>query len=142
MLTRKADATWQGKLKTGRGHVKLASGALEKDFSFNARFGHDSGTNPEELVAAAHASCFSMALAQHLSDAGYDVDRVQTRAEVELEKMAAGFAISHIQLISEAAVPNIDDQDFRRIAEDAKIACPVSKALAGTMIDLTATLKQ
>ena len=140
MPTSTASATWTGNLKEGKGSMKTGSGALDGPFSFATRFEGKPGTNPEELLGAAHAGCFSMAFSHGASQAGHTPRRVQTSAKVYLEKVEGGFAITHIQLAMEADIPGITEPDFRRLAEEAKKGCPVSKALAGVKIELEAKL--
>jgi osmotically inducible protein OsmC len=120
--------------------MRLGSGAFEGAYSFTSRFENGPGTNPEELLGAAHAGCFSMALSAGLSRAGHPPTRVHTTAEVHIERGEAGFGITRIDLRTEAEVPGIDDETFRREAESAKSGCPVSKALAATEITLDAKL--
>jgi osmotically inducible protein OsmC len=138
--TRKAQAVWQGKLKTGAGTFRLGEAGPEHPFTFKARFEEDSATNPEELIGAAHAACFTMALTKKLEDAGHAPAEITTTAEVALNQVPFGFAITHIQLTTRAKVPGVGEDEFKTLAEDAKIGCPVSKALAGTVIDLDAKL--
>ncbi len=140
MPTRNAEAVWEGDLKAGRGSVKLGSGAFQGNYSFGTRFEQAPGTNPEELIGAAHAGCFSMALAAALSRAGHPPTRIHTTARVSLEKVGESFSITRIQLQTEARVPGLDATAFREQAEGAKKNCPVSRALAGTQIDLEAKL--
>ncbi|MBY6261861.1 OsmC family peroxiredoxin [Azospirillum sp. 412522] len=140
MAMRQSDAEWRGDLKSGSGKMRLGSGAFEGSYSFPSRFENGQGTNPEELIAAAHAGCFSMALSAGLAQAGHAPTRVHTTAKVHLEKDGAGFAISRIELECEAEIPGIDDATFQEQAKGAKANCPVSKALAGTQISLTAKL--
>ncbi len=140
MPTRNANAVWEGNLKEGNGRVKLGSGAFEGKYSFATRFESAPGTNPEELIAAAHAGCFSMALAAGLGKAGFNPQRVATTAKVTLDKVGEGFKITKIVLETEAAIPNIDDKTFQEHASKAKAGCPVSQALAATPIDLNAKL--
>ncbi len=140
MPIRKASAVWNGNLKQGKGSLKLGSGAFEGSYSFTSRFEDGSGTNPEELIGAAHAGCFSMALSANLSKAGYEPKSVQTSAEVNLAKVADGFEIASIILRVEAYVPDIDAAKFLEHAENAKKNCPVSKALLGVEITLEAKL--
>ena len=140
MATSTASATWSGNLKDGKGSMKTGSGAFEVPFSFATRFEGKPGTNPEELIGAAHAGCFSMAFSHGASQAGHVPKRVQTSAKVYLEKVESGFAITRIQLAMEADIPGITEADFRRLAEEAKKGCPVSKALAGVKIELEAKL--
>ena len=140
MAVRTSNAEWRGDLRQGKGRMSLGSGAFEGPFSFGTRFEEEKGTNPEELIGAAHAGCFSMALSAALSKEGYVPDEVKTTARVHLEKSGDGFAITRIELSTEARIPNIDDATFQKFAEGAKKGCPVSKALAGTQIDLDARL--
>jgi osmotically inducible protein OsmC len=140
MPTRDGHARWEGGLREGAGNVDTASGALSSPYSASSRFEDGSGTNPEELLGAAHASCFSMALTNILESAGHDPRYVDTTAKVTLKAQDGGFVIPTIELITEASVPGIDDADFQGHAETAKKECPLSKALAGPEISLTATL--
>jgi osmotically inducible protein OsmC len=140
MATRKAEAVWEGNLREGGGRVKLGSGAYEGPYSFRSRFEEGTGTNPEELIAAAHAGCFSMALSAGLTKAGYTARRIHTTASVSLEQAGEGFRITRIQLDTEAEVPRLDEKAFQQQAEAAKSGCPVSVALAGTEISLRARL--
>ena len=138
MATRNADAVWKGNLKDGEGRVRF--GTFDKPYSFKSRFEDGEGTNPEELIAAAHAGCFTMALSHGLSQAGHEPKEVRTTAKVHLEKTAGGFAIPKIELETVADVPGIDDAAFQKQAEEAKKNCPVSKVLAGADISLNAKL--
>ncbi|NJC64598.1 OsmC family protein [Planosporangium flavigriseum] len=140
MPTRTSSARWQGSLKEGAGTMALGSGAFEGPYSFPSRFEDGQGTNPEELIAAAHAGCFSMAFANALSQAGHVPNSVDTRASVHLNKTDAGFGITRIDLVTQGSVPGIDEAEFQKIAEQAKVNCPVSKALATVEITLDATL--
>jgi len=140
MAVRSAEAEWRGNLLEGTGTVKLASGAFQGRYSFASRFESGQGTNPEELIGAAHAGCFSMALSAGLSKAGFRPARIHTVAHVHLEKAGEGFAITRIDLETEADVAGIDAATFQSYAENAKNNCPVSKALAGTNISLQARL--
>ena len=140
MPTSKANAQWNGDLKNGNGTMELESGSYKGAYSFASRFENGDGTNPEELIGAAHAGCFSMALSLELSEAGYDPESIDTRAEVTFEVVDSDPGITGIKLITEANVPDIDDDKFQQFAEGAKEGCPVSKALAGTEILLDATL--
>jgi osmotically inducible protein OsmC len=140
MPTRSADARWEGSLKDGKGTMRLGGGAYEGPYSFASRFEDGTGTNPEELLGAAHAGCFSMALSAGLGRAGHDPDSVSTTAAVHLEKGDSGFSITRIHLTTQAVVPGMDDAEFQQVAADAKQNCPVSKALAGVEITLDATL--
>jgi osmotically inducible protein OsmC len=140
MPARNANAVWEGTLKGGKGKMRLGSGAFDGDYSFPSRFEEGRGTNPEELIGAAHAGCFSMALAHGLSQAGYSPKRINTDAKVNLEKVEEGFKITSIELNTEAEIPEIEEQEFLKHAEGAKRNCPVSKALGGTEIKLRAKL--
>jgi osmotically inducible protein OsmC len=140
MATRSASAVWEGGLKDGRGSVRLGSGAFEGAYSFASRFESGTGTNPEELIGAAHSGCFSMALAAGLGRAGYAPKRIRTTAKVHLEKVGEAFRITRIDLDTEAEIPKIDAKTFHEQAEGAKKNCPVSVALAGTEIMLNARL--
>jgi osmotically inducible protein OsmC len=141
MPTRTANARWNGSLTEGDGTMRMASGAYEGPYSFQSRFEEGDGTNPEELIAAAHAGCFSMALSGELGRSGHEVETVETEARVHLEKVDDGFAIKRIELRTRASVPGIDAGDFQQHAEAAKKGCPVSQALAAVeSIDLDAQL--
>ena len=140
MAVRSAEAEWKGDLKQGTGTMKLGSGAYEGSYSFASRFEQGKGTNPEELIGAAHAGCFSMALSAGLAKAGHPPKRVHTSARVHLEQVGDGFGITRIELTTEAEVPGIDAKAFQEQAEGAKKGCPVSKALAGVDIHLDARL--
>lgn len=140
MPARTASAVWMGDLKSGKGSMRLGSGAYEGQFSFASRFEEGTGTNPEELAGAAHAGCFSMAFSNELSKAGFVPTRVATTAKVHLEQGAGGFAISHIDLVCEAQVPRIDPAKFQEIAAAAKKGCPISKLFTGAQINLEAKL--
>ena len=140
MAIRTAKAQWDGTLKEGKGTMSLGSGAFQGPYSFASRFEQGTGTNPEELIGAAHAGCFSMALAAALGKAGFTPRRVSTAASVHLDPVEGGFAITAIDLKTEAAVPGIDNTKFQEIADGAKKGCPVSKALAGAKINLDAKL--
>ena len=140
MPTRTAEGTWNGGLKDGNGDVKTGSGAINGKYSFGSRFENGTGTNPEELIGAAHAGCYSMALAAGLGKAGFNPQRVHTTAQVTIDKVGEGFKITKIRLRSEAKVPNIDPKQFQEIAEKTKTGCPVSQALSATPIELEAKL--
>ncbi len=140
MIKRKARARWQGDLREGQGSIELESGVFSGRYSFSTRFKEEKGTNPEELIGAAHAACFSMALSAALSKDGYEVEEIQTEATVSMEKGSAGFAITGIKLNTTARVKEIEMEDFARYASDAKQDCPVSKALAAVDIRLEAHL--
>jgi len=136
-----AQAVWEGTLQQGKGTMRVGSGAFEGAYSYDSRFEGGAGTNPEELIGAAHAGCFSMALSMLLEKAGHPPREIRTRAEVTLLEVDDGFAITRIMLETEADVPGMDAEAFAKQAEAAKSGCPVSKALAGTQIELRATLK-
>ena len=141
MPKRTASARWDGSLQEGSGTMRMASGAYEGPYSFQSRFEEGDGTNPEELIAAAHAGCFSMALSAGLGQAGHEPDSVETEATVQLDKVGDGFAITHILLRTRARVPGIDADEFQQQAQAAKDGCPVSKALGGVgSIELDAEL--
>lgn len=140
MPARRAEAEWRGNLKTGGGRLKVGSGILDVPYSFRDRFENGMGTNPEELLGAAHAGCFTMALAADLSTAGHPPEHIHTTATVTIEREGEGFGITKIELATEATVPGMDSAAFKARAEGAKKNCPVSKALAGTAIILTAKL--
>ena len=140
MADRKATAEWNGTLAQGEGRMALGSGAFEGKFSFNTRMGDEPGTNPEELIAAALAGCYSMALNATLEKQGTPASRVNSQAVVHFGKGEAGFAISGIDLETKAVVNGISEEDFRQTAESVKETCPVSKALAAVPIRLTASL--
>lgn len=127
MPVRKSEAVWRGTLKEGAGTMKLASGRYEGPYTYSSRFEEAAGTNPEELVGAAHAGCFSMFLAALLTERGYEPESVHTTAAVHL---GAGPTIKKIELDCEAKVPGVGDAEFRELAAQAKAECPVSKALA------------
>ena len=140
-ISRHATAHWEGDLKSGQGRLSTPQSGLMEDtrYAFNSRFGDEKGTNPEELIAAAHAGCFTMALSAKLTEAGHPPARLDTRADVDLS-MDDGPSFSQIRLKVDAQVPGIDDAKFQSIAEDAKKNCPVSKALSAVPISLQATL--
>ncbi len=140
MPVRKADAVWEGNINDGKGTMKFGSGAYEGAFSFASRFGDGKGTNPEELLGAAHAGCYSMALSFSLGSAGFAPEYIHTAAKVHIDKDGDGFTITAIDLETEARVPGIDEKAFLAQAEAVKKGCPVSRALAGVEIRLKATL--
>ncbi len=140
MAIRQAQAVWQGGLRGGKGAVRLGSGAFEGAYSFSSRFEEGAGTNPEELIAAAHAGCYSMALSAGLEKAGFTPTRVQTTARVTFERLDEGPRITQIELVCEAQVPGIDEAAFMREAEAAKSGCPISVALKAVNIVLNAKL--
>ncbi len=141
MPVRTAEARWQRSLQDGSGTMRLGSGAFEGSYSFKSRMENGAGTNPEELIGAAHAGCFSMAFANALSQAGHKPQEIRTTASVHFDKTDQEWGISRIDLATEGNVPGVDEATFKRLAEDAKKNCPVSKALAATPITLSATLK-
>jgi osmotically inducible protein OsmC len=140
MPTRTADAQWDGLLKDGSGTMRFGSGAYEGAYSFSSRFENGTGTNPEELIAAAAAGCYSMALSGDLGGAGHEVVRVHTTADVTIAKDGGGFTITGIALRTEADVPGLADDEFQRIAEGTRQACPVARLLTGAPITLEAKL--
>ena len=140
MPTRNADAVWEGDLKSGKGTMKLGSGAYTGAYSFQSRFESGAGTNPEELIGAAHAGCFSMALSAGLTQAKLTPRRIHTTARVHLENVDGSFRITRIELDTEGDVPGLDAKGFAEHAETAKKSCPVSVALAGVQISLNARL--
>jgi lipoyl-dependent peroxiredoxin len=139
-MKRKAEAVWKGSLTEGTGSMKFGSGAFEGAYSFASRFESGTGTNPEELIGAAHAGCFSMAFSAELGAAGHTPDEISTVAEVTLEKGDAGFAITKIHLTTRGKVPGIEESEFLKVAEAAKKGCPVSVLLAAAEITLDAKL--
>src|SRR5437762_14064115 len=140
-MQRKGSAVWTGGLKDGKGTVSTESGTLkDAQYSFSTRFENGVGTNPEELLGAAHAGCFSMALSSQLTKSGFPPRTIRTTAKVSLEKVGEGFGITKIALETNADVPGIDEAKFRELADGAKKNCPVSKALAAVEITLQATL--
>ncbi len=140
MPVRSAVAAWNGDLKNGSGSVKLGSGAFKGSYSFASRFEEGTGTNPEELIAAAHAGCFSMALSLALQQQGYRAEHIHTVARVHIDKSGDGFRITMIELETEGRVPGIEDDVFQQLAETAKNTCPVSQALSSVRITLNARL--
>jgi osmotically inducible protein OsmC len=140
-ITRTAQASWSGTVPDGGGRLALGSGAFEGPFTAKARVEEGQpGANPEELIGAAHAGCFTMSLANLLSEEGHPPDDLRTTARVRLEQLAEGFRITRITLSTEGEVPGVDDARFQELAERAKATCPVSRALAGTEIMLEARL--
>jgi osmotically inducible protein OsmC len=139
-MVRTSKAQWNGSLKDGNGTVALGSGAYEGQYSFSSRFESGTGTNPEELIAAAHAGCFSMAFSAQLGKAGFTPTRISTDAKVHLEKVGEGFSITKIDLVTEGEVPGIEEAQFLEIADGAKKGCPVSRALGAVEITLDAKL--
>lgn len=142
MRTSNAEATWQGGLKNGKGNFRAESGAFEAGYSFETRFGDTKGSNPEELIAAAHAACFSMALAVGLEQAGTPATRITTKAACTVDKVGDGFRITTMRLVSRGQVPGIDQAKFKQAAEAAKNGCPVSNALKNNVqVELDAALE-
>jgi osmotically inducible protein OsmC len=141
MPVRKADARWEGSLQDGRGTMALGSGAFEGQYSYGSRFEEGTGTNPEELIGAAEAGCFSMALSGILTRAGHVPDAIETAARVHLDKANGGFAITRIELVTRGRVAGLSADEFRRYADEAKSGCPVSKALGAIDITLEAELE-
>jgi osmotically inducible protein OsmC len=142
MPTRKASAVWEGSLREGKGTFTGESGAIAGDYSFGSRFGDKGGTNPEELLAAAEAACFSMALSVALEQAGFPPERVETHAACTIDKVADAFAITTMRLTCVARVPGFDRDTFKDLAEATKAGCPISKALLGNVeIELDARLE-
>jgi osmotically inducible protein OsmC len=137
MPFRTAQARWSGNLTEGKGHITVQSGTLDAPYDFRARTADGQGTNPEELIGAAHAGCFTMQLSALLGKAGATATKLQTTAKVHLEQQGGGFVIPKIELELEGSVPGMSAADFQKHAETAKTGCPVSKALAGTQITLT-----
>ena len=139
-MIRDAQAQWKGDLREGTGTMAFGSGAFEGQYSFRSRFADGPGTNPEELIAAAHAGCFSMAFSNLLAQAGHTPKSVRTTARVHLEPVDGKQSITLVELITEGVVPGIGDDEFQQIAAEAKAGCPVSRALAAVQISLEATL--
>ena len=136
MAIRKAEAIWKGNLKDGKGELSVESGSLKNSYSFGSRFKDDGGTNPEELIGAALAGCFSMALAKNLADKDYKPEKIHTTAAVKLDQVEGEFKISNILLNMEAEVPDIDEGELLELAQQAKDNCIVARALQGTEIVL------
>jgi osmotically inducible protein OsmC len=141
MPVRVANAEWKGNLPKGSGSLETETGFVKGNYSFSSRFEEGAGTNPEELIAAAHAGCFSMAFANILAKAGHEAESIRTTARVYLEKGPDGFGISRIELECVGRVPGVDDAPFQEHAQSAKVGCPVSRALAATPIELVASLE-
>src|ERR1700754_3364722 len=140
-MDRSASAVWRGGLKDGKGIISTQSGVLkDAQYSFSTRFENGIGTNPEELIAAAHAGCFSMALSAQLSGANLPPDSIETSAAVTMEKTDAGFTVTKIHLTTKAKVPNIEQAQFDELAKNAKEGCPISRLLKAAEITLDATL--
>lgn len=141
MISRKSEAEWSGGLKDGVGRIKFGSGSFEGPYNFSSRFEGGAATNPEELMAASHAGCFSMAFSLFLAMANFTATRIHTTDSVKLEQVGGGFDITHIHLVMDAEIPGITEGQFQELEKQAKENCPISKALASVPIDLTATLK-
>ncbi len=139
-IARTAAVKWQGDVAKGHGTITTASGKVSADYSFGTRFTSEPGTNPEELLAASHAACFTMALSATLTRAGHPPHAIDTTAKVHLKKAGAGFEIPHIELFTSATVPGISDNEFQQLANQSKETCPISKALHAVPIALVATL--
>jgi osmotically inducible protein OsmC len=140
MAVRNASAAWEGSLKEGKGSMKLGSGAWEGPFSFSTRFEDGKGTNPEELIGAALAGCFSMALGANLGRAGFTPTRIATDAKVHIEKVEGGFGVTKIELTTDARVPGLARDVFDKAVADTKATCPISKALGAVPITVSSTL--
>ena len=140
MPERSSTAIWEGDIQTGNGTMTIGSGAWTGPYSFKSRFEDGKGTNPEELIAAAHAGCYSMALSGALTRAGSPPKKIETKAKVDLRKEETGFRIAKIHLTTTATIPGIENDKFQEIAETAKKNCPVSKVLSGAEISLDAKL--
>jgi len=139
-MVRHATAEWSGSLKEGKGHVKVETGALDSPYSFRSRFEGGGETNPEELLGASHAGCFTMALSAALTNAGHPPANINTTAAVTLTPVDGKPTITRIDLTTQASIPGIDNSKFQEIAAGAKAGCPISRALAGTEIHLEAKL--
>ena len=142
MPIHEANAVWEGNLRKGKGTFRLPRSSWEGSYTFSSRFESGEGSSPEELIGAAHAGCFSMALAGMLADEGYDPEVIRTKAEIDLGKTGGGWGIKSINLVTTAVVPGMKEEGFEEAAEKAKKNCPVSRALAGTEITLDARLAE
>ena len=140
MAVRKAQAEWRGSLVEGRGNVEVESGIFKSSYSFQTRFGEEKGTNPEELIGAAHAACYSMALSFILEQNKFKPVKISTEASVHIDKVGEGFKITKIFLDVKGEVPGIEIKEFIKYANEAKTGCPVSQALAATPIEMKAEL--
>ena len=141
MAIRTANARWEGTLTEGNGVMRTGKGGLEGNYSFKSRFEEGDGTNPEELIGAAHAGCFSMALSKGLADAGFTPVSVETTASVHLDRVDGAQTVTQIDLVTVASAPGIDEETFQKVAEGTKQNCPISRLLApGTKITLQASL--
>jgi osmotically inducible protein OsmC len=142
MPTRTANAMWNGRIQDGEGRMEVGSGTVKEAFSFGTRFEDQPGTNPEELVGAAHAGCFSMALSKTLEDAGFTPEHIETSARVTVDKQGDGFAMTDVALDTRARVPGIEEPQFQELVEKANQACVVSQALNGPRIEVRGELQQ
>jgi osmotically inducible protein OsmC len=140
-IVRSATIHWDGDVAHGRGTIATESGKVKADYSFGTRFSGEPGTNPEELLGAAHAACFTMALSSELTRAGHPPTSIDTKVLVHLQKTDKGYEIPSIDLSTAAVVPGISENDFQRLASQAKDGCPLSKALRAVRISLDATLR-
>jgi osmotically inducible protein OsmC len=140
-IVRSAAIRWEGDVAHGRGTIATESGKVQAEYSFGTRFSGDPGTNPEELLAASHAACFTMALSAELTRAGHPPTAIETSARVHLAKAGAGFEIPAIELTTTALAPGVSDEEFQRLATAAKENCPLSKALRAVPTTLSATLR-
>jgi len=140
MPVRKAEAVWHGSFKDGHGQMRFGEGDFELDYSAGSRFEEDPGGNPEQVLGAAHAGCFSMALASGLSKAGFPPEAIHTTAQVHLEKTEAGWSVTRIHLTTKVEAPGIEDSAFLELAHKAKQNCPISRALGSVEISLEAQL--
>jgi osmotically inducible protein OsmC len=140
MAVRKANAEWSGNLVDGKGNVEVESGIFKSSYSFQTRFGEEKGTNPEELIGAAHSACYSMALSFILEQNNFKPEKISTEASVHIDKIGDGFKITKIFLDVKGMVPGIDKEEFLKYANEAKTGCPVSQALAATPIEMKAEL--
>ncbi len=141
-MVRSANIHWEGDVAHGRGSIATKSGKVQADYSFGTRFSGDPGTNPEELLAASHAACFTMALSAALTRAGHAPRSIDSKALVTLEQVPGGYEIPSIELSTTAVVPNISNDDFQRLAKEAEQTCPLSKALRAVPISMKAELRQ
>ncbi len=141
MPIRKASAIWTGNLKEGNGTISLVDGRFSQPYSFTSRFGEGTGTNPDELMGAALAGCYSMALAGNLAKAGFSPVNIETQAHVHIEKVGEGFKVTQIELHTQVRTLDMDEVKFMEIAETTKKTCPIAQALQGTEITLAAELK-
>ena len=134
MPVRRAEAVWEGVLRSGKGRMKAGSGAFEVPFTYTTRFEEEPGTNPEELIGAAQAGCYSMALSGNLERAGFKAERIHTTADVHLDRTDAGPTITRIVLTCEAKVPGVDEATFQQQVEATRTGCPVARALRAELV--------